>query len=254
MNKHEYSIGEMARITGVTKKTLHHYDRISLLSPEGREENGYRVYTVENLIRLQQVLFFKELGFSLKQISDLMGDPSFELRESLMEHRKLLKLKQKRLGQLVKTIDLTLWELEREGDLIMSDLFKGFDSSKEKEYRREAREKYDPVLVAQSEQNYKNMREDQKKAWQEKLDACHRQIAGAIGRLPADAEEVQEAVGGMHRLFNDFYDCSTEIFRGLGQMYCDDPRFRATYEAYHPKMPEYLREAMAVYSDRKEKS
>jgi DNA-binding transcriptional MerR regulator len=132
-----YTVKAVCNIAGVSVRTLHHYDEIGLLRPAGRSAAGYRLYSEKDLQRLQQVLFFKELGFDLAEIKRVLSDPRFDREAALAEHRKLLLERQERLGRLIRSVDKTL-EAIRRGKPMNATMFDGFDAAA---YEDEARKR-----------------------------------------------------------------------------------------------------------------
>src|SRR5687767_11011744 len=133
-----YTVKRIAEIGGVSVRTLHHYDEIGLLKPSSHSAAGYRLYQEHDLERLQQVLFFKELGFDLKEIKRILADPDFDRGKALVEHRKLLLERQERLRRLIRSVDLTLKAMKR-GDRMNAKMFEGFDAT---QYEEEARQRW----------------------------------------------------------------------------------------------------------------
>ena len=134
-----YTIKEIADLAGVTTRTLHYYDEIGLLSPAGKADNGYRNYNQKSLLRLQQILFFRELGVPLKEIQFLMSRPDFSLLEAREQHRSALQARAERLDRLIDTVDQTIATVKGEWNMTAKDYFEGFD---ETHYEAEARERW----------------------------------------------------------------------------------------------------------------
>ena len=244
-----YAIGQLADMAGVTVRTLHHYDQIGLLQPSARTAAGYRLYEEADLLRLQQILFFKELDLPLSEIQSILDDPDFDPVQALEQHRQLLYEQVGRLTRLLNTIDRTIHKLT-EDDMTMTDaeLYEGFSPEQIERYKREAREMYDPTLVAESERRVRKMSKEQWQAVKAEGDAVSRGMAELMGRDVADAE-VQALMARQHAWIENFYPCSAEIFRGLGQLYANHPEFRATYDKYRPDLADFMAEAMAYYAD-----
>ncbi|OAT87133.1 MerR family transcriptional regulator [Desulfotomaculum copahuensis] len=254
-----YTVKAVANMTGVSIRTLHHYDQIGLLKPASLTPAGYRLYSDADIDKLQQVLFFKELEFSLEEIKVILDRPDFDRKKALAAHRELLLEKKKRLEELIGLVDTTLENLERGKSMTGKEFFAPFDMKKIEEakekYRDEARQKYDPKLVAESGEKTSRYTEADWRAIHEQEMSIYRRVAAAMdaGKDPADTE-VQEAIGERYREINErYYTCTPQIFRGLGEMYVADSRFTAFYERLRPGMAEFMRQAMAVYSDSLEK-
>ncbi len=244
-----YSVSQLAKMAGVSVRTLHHYDQIGLLKPSTRTAAGYRLYGEADLLRLQQILFFKELDLPLSEVADILDDPDFDQVKALEHHRQLLKQQMARLARLLKTIDKTIDRLA-EGTMTMTDeeLYEGFSKEQAERYRREAREMYDPALVEESERRLRRMSKEQWQAVKAEGDAVTRGLAAVMDRQPDD-DEVQELVARHHAWIENFYPCSAEVYRGLGQGYAQHPDFRAFYDKYRPGLADFMAIAMGRYAD-----
>jgi DNA-binding transcriptional MerR regulator len=248
-----YTVSQLAKMAGVTVRTLHHYDQIGLLAPAGRAEPGpgasagYRLYGEAELLRLQQILFFKELDMPLAEVRRVLDDPEFDPVVALEHHRQMLHRRMERLLRLLRTIDRTIDRLA-EDDMTLTDeeLYEGFSTEQIERYKRQAREMYDPAMVEESERRVKGMSREKWKAVQAEGQAVTTGIAALMDRDPGDAE-VQAVVARHHAWIENFYPCSAEIYRGLSQLYVDHPEFRAFYEKVQPGLADYLSAAMQIY-------
>ena len=169
-----YTVSQLAQMAGVSVRTLHHYDQIGLLAPWSRTEAGYRLYAEAELLRLQQILFFKELDLPLAEVRQILDDPGFDQVTALKQHRQLLNGRMERLTRLLNTIDRTIDRL-REDDMTLTDeeLYEGFTTEQAERYKREAREMYDPALVKESERRVKGMSRAQWQAVKDEGEAGH---------------------------------------------------------------------------------
>lgn len=243
-----YTVKAMGKLAGVSVRTLHHYDHVGLLKPSGVSAAGYRLYGEGDLARLQQILFFKELGFGLDEIRAILDRPGFDPLTALKTHRDLLLEKQERLHTLINAVDRTIDALER-GQPMTEEMFEGFDKRQLEEWRQEARAKYDPAVVDASWQRASRYKKEDWEAIKGEMGAISIRMAELMDREPADPE-VQATIGRWYRLINErFYDCTPPIFRGLGDLYVDDPRFTANYEPIKPGLAAFMRDAMHAYSD-----
>jgi DNA-binding transcriptional MerR regulator len=245
-----YTVKAVADMASVSVRTLHHYDHIGLLKPTSTSPAGYRLYADTDLGRLQQVLFFRELGFGLQEIKAIVDSPSFDRREALRAHRRFLIEEQKRFGRLVDLVDRTIDTLERGTSMSDRERFAGFDEAKHEEYREEARQRWGQTEAYQESERrtarYSKADWDVIKAESEEIT---RVIAALSERDPADPE-VQRWIARHHGQINQrFYTCPPEIYRGLGDMYVDDPRFTAVYDSVKPGLARFMRDAMHVYAD-----
>lgn len=248
------TVKAVADLADISVRTLHHYDEIGLLRPAGQSAAGYRLYSREDLERLQQILFFRELGFSLKEIGAIIDSPDFDRRQALLAHREALLQRKARIERLIATVDRTLDTMDREDAPMltreeMKELFDGFDPS---EYEEEARQRWGGSR--EFEESTRRTRKYTKADWQ-KITAEAGEIYGNIARRmdrdPGDAE-VQMWVGRWHEHINKwYYTCSLEVFRGLGEMYVQDERFTRNIDKIRPGLAAYLRDAMRIYCDQR---
>jgi DNA-binding transcriptional MerR regulator len=244
-----YRIKAISDLSGVSIRTLHHYDAIGLLKPHSVTEAGYREYSQDELQKLRQILFFRELDFSLSDIKRILDDPEFDQIEALKMHRRLLVEKRKRLGSLIRSIDTTVSSRESNSFSRSNQvMFEGLSESTIDEYREEARQKWGGSIAwAQSEERTNS---HTKKDWDSiktTTDEINQTIVSGMSRGANDSE-VQTAVANWHALIDQrFYSCSLETFAGLGEMYVDDERFRSHYEQIASGLDEFMRDAIRVY-------
>ncbi len=245
-----YGVRELARLAGVSVRTLHHYDQIGLLTPSSRTAAGYRQYGADDLMRLQQILFFKELDVPLGEIRAILDDPEFDQIAALEQHRRLLQMRSERLAQLLKTVDKTIQKLTEDTmTLTNEELYEGFSKEQIESYESEARERWGSTdAYKESRKRVGNMSKAQWNAVKDQGDEATWLMAGLMGRDPADPE-VQAAIAKHHAWIENFYTASAEMYAGLGQMYVEDERFRASYDAYAPGLADFMRDAMAIYAD-----
>ncbi|NMC55102.1 MAG: MerR family transcriptional regulator [Chloroflexi bacterium] len=245
-----YTVKQLSKMAGVSARTLHYYDEIGLLAPPEYGGNGYRHYDEASLLRLQQILFYKELGLDLKQIKAILDRPDFNVLDSLKDHRQSLQKQVKRLNLLIHTVENTIQYLEGNTTMSQKKLFEGFSEEEEKQYEAEARQLYDPQVVDESWKRWKSMSKEQKQALGQRGEEIFAGVYDCMqqGHTPESAE-AQRWMPALHDHFNVFYTCTLEIFRGLGDLYVNDPKFRATFTKIHPDLPEFLQKAMAFYTD-----
>jgi len=246
-----YTVKQISKMAGVSARTLHYYDEIGLLAPQDYGDNGYRHYDEASLLRLQQILFYKELGLNLKEIKAILDRPDFDVLDSLKNHRQSLQKQAKRIHLLIQTVDNTIQYLEGNTTMNQKKLFEGFTEEQEKKYEAEARQLYDPQVVDESWKRWRKMSKEQKEALGQRGEEIFSAVYANM-HLGADSAEVQQWMAALHEHFNVFYTCTLEIFRGLGDLYVNDPKFRATFTKIDPELPEFLQKAMAIYADRQQ--
>ncbi len=240
-----YTVKQLSDLAGVSRRTLHYYDQIGLLKPQNVAANGYRRYARSDLLRLQQILFYRELGLSLGQIGRILDDPGFDTLNALQDHRFALLAGVQRLQQLVGTVDQTIMMLK--GDLPMEEprLFDVFNEEKQKEYEEEATRLWGEQ-VRLSNQKWNSYSAEQKAAIGAEGEANYREMLEHMSEGPA-SPSVQAAVAKWHQHLRYFYEPTVETLEGLGHMYNQDPRFQQTFLKIHPDFPVFLEQAITYY-------
>jgi DNA-binding transcriptional MerR regulator len=244
-------VKEVSELAGVSVRTLHHYDEIGLLTPEHATEAGYRLYSDRDLETLQQILFFRELDLPLKQIKDILQDPTFDPKEALELHRKMLLEKRRRIDKVLDTLEKTIRQAKGEIHMSNQEKFEGFDFSNNP-YEQEARERWGDEAVDASKKKLGGMSQDERKAMEDGMNAIYRKLA-ALRHDPADSDEAQAAIKEWYDFLNGGgfgHHYSLEAFKGLGQMYVDDERFTRNIDKFGDGLATFMRDAMAVYADR----
>lgn len=241
-----YTIKQLADLAGISVRTLHYYDQIALVKPDHIAENGYRLYGKRQLLLIQQVLFFRELDFSLEQIKRILNTPELDMVKLLQTHQMTLKMRAERLSCLIDTVNKTIKSLE--GKTIMKDneYFKGFSDEKQAEYQKYAEDHWDRKLVDQSSQRWSKMNSNERQSLMAEGERITLEIVKSIPLGPS-ASQVQALVAQWHAHINQFYDCTYEILLGLGKAYTEHPDFISFYRKIHPEMPEFLYEAIKIY-------
>ena len=235
-----YTVRNLARMAGVSVRTLHHYDHLGLLKPSSRTDAGYRLYGQKDLLTLQQILFFKELDFPLGEIKDILSGPGFDRVKALREHGKLLKSRAKRLKRLIKVVGKTIRKLtEKNMPMTDAELYEGFTKEQITRYKREVREKFDPTLVAESERRVRKMTKGELAAIRKEQDDIPALLALIMDREPSDPG-VQKLITRHHALIEKFYHASAEVYRGLGKMYTEHADFRKFYDKHRPGLADFM--------------
>lgn len=252
----DYTVKTVARLSGVSVRTLHHYDEIGLLRPARVGDNGYRYYGREALLRLQQILFHRELGMPLAAIGALLDDPGFDRVAALRSHRERLRQQVARGRQLIETIDATLAALEGETKMDETKMYLGFEPETQARHEAWLTERYGLGLddrVAQSKAGLAAMGAPAAEALVAQGDALEAEFARALqAGAPADSEATQVLArrwcDWIGRAWNRAPDRAA--FVGLSRLYEDHPEFRARYEARCAGLTEYLGIAMRMFADR----
>lgn len=236
-------VKEVADLVGISVRTLHHYDEIGLLTPEKTTEAGYRIYSEENLETLQQILFFKELGFPLKKIKEIIDSPTFEREEALELQRKMLLERKDRLDKMIVTIEKTIKHSKGEVQMSIEEKFEGFDFTNNP-YEEEARKRWGDNAVDEANEKVKTLTTSD----QDKCGEIYRNLA-SLRHLPPESKEAQEAIKEWYIFLNKIGSYSPEAFKGLGMMYVDDERFTKNIDKFGQGLAVFMRDAMAVYAD-----
>ena len=205
-------IKEFAAFTGVSVRTLHYYDEIGLLVPACVDRStGYRYYDGNSLLRMQEILFYRELDFSLKSIGEILSSPDYDKQKALKEQKHLLMLKKERLEGLISAIDGAM-----KGETVMS----AFDNSKFESYKEEVKAKWGKTEA------YREYEQRGSRDTGGGLMAVFAEL-GKVRQLDPAASEVQELVKNLQDFITaNYYTCTKQILQGLGQMYAADPRFK----------------------------
>lgn len=251
MRETSYTVSRLARMAGVSVRTLHHYDEIGLLRPYTRTEAGYRLYGGRELLRLQQILFFRELDFTLEAIRQILDDPEFDPLQALESHRRSLLEREARIGRLLMTIDRTitkLMEKDMNDKVTDEELYAGFTIEQRERYEREVREQYDPELVAESNRRARQMTKAQWRALQEEGVEVNQGLAALMDHDPHDPQ-VQALIARHYAMMNQFYPVSAAMYRGLADLYTGNDEFRAYYDNYGLGLADFLKPAIVYYAD-----
>jgi DNA-binding transcriptional MerR regulator len=247
------TVGEVASLASVSVRTLHHYDRIGLLKPSERSESGYRHYSDDDLEVLQQILFFRELGFGLAEIARIMHDPSFDRLEALRLQRRMLKDKSAQLALMAEAVEAAIDATKGGVTLDANDMFEVFGEFDPKEYEKEAEERWGSTdAYKESARRAARYTKTDWQRFKEESDAINAAIVAAMDAgLPADSVEAMDSVE-RHRMQigASFYPCSHDMHCGLAEMYIADPRFAANYEKIREGMALYMHDAILANAKR----
>lgn len=244
-----YTVKKLAELAGVSVRTMHYYDQVGLLKPEYRTANGYRHYGEGALVRLQQIMFFRELDFSILEIKEIMNRPDFNVLEALENHRGLLKKRRKRLDELLATVDRTVKKLKGEIDMSIKEYYKGFSDAQIEKYRREVKERWGEETLKNSEARVMAMGKEKFAALQREGGAIFQAIAANMDK-GYDHPEVQAEVKKWRAWLENFHHYSDEAVLGLACAYTEHPDFRAFYVKIKDGLPEFFAKAIEYYMSR----
>lgn len=235
------TVHEVSKLSGVSIRALHHYDAIGLLKPSKVTEAGYRLYDENTLARLQTVLMFRELGFSLSDIKKILDSPDFDVRAALEQHIEMLRLQRRHIDGLISAAQ-TMMKGETAG-------FAAFDNSEMEKYAEEVKKKWGKTeAYRESEEKMKGKTEAQKNSLAAGLMEKFAGF-GALRDFGAGSAEAQAAVKALQQYITEnYYTCTDGILAGLGQMYTADERFTASIDAVGgPGTAAFVSEAITIY-------
>jgi DNA-binding transcriptional MerR regulator len=249
----EYTVQKLGQLAGVSTRTLRYYDEIDILKPARMNSSGYRIYGKAEVGRLQQILFYRELGISLDRIKLIITDPSFNEAKALKEHREQLLDKRKQLDLLIANVEKTISFTE--GGITMTDRekFEGFKQKmiddNEKKYGKEIRAQYGDDTINKSNKKLKNMTQEEHEELTRLSNEVNTTLAEAFKNGDPSSDIAQRAAD-LHKqwLTYSWSDYSKEAHRSLAQMYVDDERFKAYYDEQHAGTAEFLRDAIYIYT------
>jgi DNA-binding transcriptional MerR regulator len=247
-----FTVKQLSKLAGVTPRTLHHYDSIGLLKPSRIGENGYRYYGEESLLRLQQILFYKELDLPLDEIRKIMGRHDFDLLPALESHKTELHKRIERLQRLVHTVDNTISHLKGRTTMSKKQLFQAFSDEQQAEYEKEIAEKYDPVTIKESQRKWKSYTAADKQRIGEEGNAITEALLNSMSKGPA-SPEAQAAMERWRQYIGYFWVPNDEQFAGLIDLYNDDPRFKANFDKVDPGLAAFMKEAVVIYMNNRSK-
>lgn len=240
------TVGEVSQLAGVTLRTLHHYDELGLLSPSARSQAGYRLYSYEDLQRLQEILTWRTLGFSLAEISALLDQAGYDRITALERQRELVEHELGRLSGLAHALDGALAAHRNGTTQKETTMFEGFDPA---QYEDEARERWGHADAYR--ESRRRVAGYGKAQWRQ-IEAEADQVVRDFAQLRSEGEPATgaaaRAVAERHRahLSRWFYDCSPEMHRALGEMYVADERFAQYYEKHAAGLAGYVRDAIVA--------
>lgn len=247
-----YKINEVSKLTGISIRMLHHYDKIGLLSPSKRTDSNYRIYNNDDISRLYQILLFKELEFPLQDIKRILDDKDFDKEEALRVQRNLIFEKKKRLERIIESIDDTIKNLGVE--TMSKNNFKVFDYEEVKKhqekYKEETEKRYgkSDAYRESQEKTSKYSKNDWENIMQE-AGVIYEELYKLMDKDPSD-EKVQELIENWrNHITTNFYNCTIEIFRGLALMYVGDERFTKNIDKYGEGLAQFMSNAMNIYCD-----
>ncbi len=245
-----FTVKQLSKLAGITPRTLHHYDDIGLLKPSRVGDNGYRYYGEDAVLRLQQILFYRELDIPLDDIKKIMGRRDYDVMGALQSHKEALSKQAARINRLIQTVDNTINHLK--GSKTMSDdkFFEGFSEEEQEKYALEAEQMYDPETVRESNRKWKAYSAAKKEAIMAESKAIYQDMIAVIPKGAA-SPQAQAVVERWRKHMNYFWTPNLEQLQALANGYVEDARFKANFDKMHPKLAEFMRAAVKAYVEDK---
>ncbi len=248
-----YTVNQLARMSGVSVRTLHLYDELGLLKPAYRGANGCRFYEEPQLLTLQQILFYRELGFELKRIKCIIGRPSFDRIAALESHRRVLRQDLARMRELLQTIDKTIEHLKGMKTMKDQELFGGFSPEVQACHERHLIERFGEGMKEQIAQSRARVKDWTKADWEKSGKAfagiCRDLVERMHRGFLADSVAVQESIRRHYQWLKQFWTPTRTSYAGHGQFIVDS-ELRKAYEAHDPKLPEFAGAAIKAFAER----
>ncbi len=251
-----YSVKKLSELAGVSVRTLHLYDEIGLLKPSVRTAAGYRLYGEKELLRLQQILFYKELDFPLQKIATILDDPDFDLVRALESHKHILSERSKKLSSLLTTIDKTISKIKNGTTMKHEELYAGLPKEAAESWRSEAIEKYGKETIERSEKSLMKMTKEDFSKLKAESAKLSETLATMVNEDPSSSK-VQNVIAQHYVVIRKFWgthgsdEKQAEAYAGLGELYVADERYTIINGKPNPAYAEFMKKAMRIFSDAK---
>jgi MerR family transcriptional regulator, thiopeptide resistance regulator len=254
-----YTVKKLSELSGVTVRTLHFYEEIGLLKPAYHGSNGYRYYEEGQLLQLQQILFFKELGFTLKQIQKVLGRSDFDQLAALSSHKKALTREWEKIGSLLKTIDKTIKHLNGKKQMKDKDIFDGFNITLVKKTKGDQSYSAAEEIVAKSVKNPTKAIQDVEKRGKNYYEnvtktahAIFKDLADCIEKgLDPASDKVQKIIKKHHCFTEQMQNATQEVYKAMAELYQEHPEFRKQLDPFHANLAPFMAAAMRLFADQK---
>ena len=250
----ELTVGQLASRFGITVRTLHHYDEIGLLAPGARSSSGYRLYSEADITRLQHIVVYRRLGFSLEEIASILAEGA-DVETHLRRQRLAVTTRLEEMRDLVAALDRALENVMNDRPATPQDLKELFGDGFDENYQAEAEQRWgDTEAWGQSQERTSRYTKADWVAVKAEMDSVNQAFVDALDAgKPATSDAAIDAAEAHRRHIHDrFYDLGYPMHRGLADMYLADPRFTATYEQIRPGLAQYVHDAIHANADRSE--
>jgi DNA-binding transcriptional MerR regulator len=255
----EYTVHALGKLAGVSTRTLRYYDEIGILKPARINSSGYRIYGQNEVDKLQQILFYRELDVPLETIKNMMASPTFDVKQALKEHHEKLLAKKEQLHLLIANVEKTMETIEGSGTMSNQEKFVGFKKKmiedNEAKYGKEIREKYGEEMIDQSNAKLMNMSENDYRSMVEVEKTLFSTLQEAL-KEGNPAGEAGQKTAGLHKQWLSFTwpEYTKEAHAGLAEMYVADERFTSYYDKVQVGATAFLRDAILIYTGMASKS
>lgn len=248
-----YTVKKLSELSGVTIRTLHFYEELGILKPAFHGSNRYRYYEEKELLQLQQILFFKELGFTLKKIQKVLGRSDFDQLAALHSHRKFISMEWEKLGQLMKTIDRTINHLQGNKKMKDQEIFDGFTVGIVKRAKEGESYFVAEALVLASIKNLNDGKREQS-YYNDLIKKAHTIFKELVDCIENEndpaSEKVQRIVKKHHAFTEEYHNATKQVYKALAQLYREHPEYRKQLDPFHPELAEFMAKAMEMYAER----
>lgn|SRR3990167_7499791 len=247
-----YTVNKLAKLSGVSARTLHFYDEIGLLKPAYVGENNYRYYEEEQLLMLQQILFYRELGMPLSEIQGIISSDAFDKIEALQSHKVILEKDLDRSKKMIRTINKTISHLRGKEKMKDEELYYGFDSEKQKEHEKTLVEKgiVTQEFLDECNKKTKDWSDAEKNAFVLDMEKIMDELVAAIeNKLPPASSDVQSLMRRHYHWLELTWTPTKESYIGLSDLY-QTPDFRVFYDRRHPELLVFMVESMKIFAER----
>lgn len=242
--RYMYKIKKVSEMSGVSVRTLHHYDKMGLLSPQ-KKENGYRYYSEEDMSFLQMILFYKYLGFSLKKIKELLKKEDIEILYHLKNQLKLMQKEKQKLLTLIKTLEMTIDSQERKMTMSTKEKFNGFTYQDNQKYKQAAIDKYGKDVIEAAIEKQKGKEQEMTDAFNQIFFAFAENMSNGVSATTVENTNLAEK---LHKhLCKYSFDCPIEVFSSIGFGYVQNTEFKNNLDQFGVGTAQYICEAIQQY-------
>ena len=240
------SIRKTSKLAGISIRTLHYYDEIGLLSPAREKSNGYRCYNDADLVALQQILIYRELGLPLDQVKRILASPTFDALQALEAHKAALERRAIQTRRLIQTVEKTIAHLKGKIEMDNKEMFLGFNKEEQTINEKEARQIWGDGEVEPTMKRWNSYSKEEQRKILAEGNEIYKSLAANMDKGPG-SPEVQGLIARWHQNLKNFYEPDKERLLGLAQLYNDHPGFQKTFRKFHPDLAAFIKQAVEIY-------